>query len=200
VRYAYDLISNKVTRVAYQEGRVDQFFHQYQYDDDNRLLAVQTSADGLVWETDAKYQYYAHGPLQRTVLGDDQVQGLDYAYTLQGWLKALNHPDLTRGKDAGQDGVSSGAAADAFGMVLGYYRGDYRRQGSWLNGGTSPAAELAEPEAGAQLYNGNIASWSSKSLGLATQPTAPKLTAEYFRYDQLNRLLSTGLCFSCLFY
>jgi RHS repeat-associated protein len=190
VRYEYDLISNKVTKAAYQEGRVDQFFHQYQYDDDNRLLLAQTSADGLVWETDAEYAYYAHGPLQRTLLGDDRVQGLDYAYTLQGWLKALNHPDLSKAKDAGQDGVSSGAAADAFGMVLGYYRGDYRRQGSWLNGGVSAAPELAEPTASSSLFNGNIASWSSKSLGVPTQ-TVPTLTADHYRYDQLNRLVAS---------
>jgi RHS repeat-associated protein len=191
VRYEYDLISNKVTKAAYQEGRVDQFFHQYQYDDDNRLLLAQTSVDGLVWETDAQYAYYAHGPLQRTLLGDDRVQGLDYVYTLQGWLKALNHPDLSKAKDAGQDGVSSGAAADAFGMVLGYYRGDYRRSGSWLNGGVGAAAELAEPTASSSLFNGNIASWSSKSLGVATQATAPTLTAEHYRYDQLNRLVAS---------
>ncbi len=191
VRYEYDLVSNKVRKVAYQEGRVDQFFHQYSYDDDNRLLAAQTSSDGLVWETDAQYQYYAHGPLKRTVLGDDQVQGLDYTYTLQGWLKALNHPDLNKAKDAGQDGVSSGAAADAFGMVLGYYKGDYRRAGSWLNGNFNPAPELAEPDVNRQLFNGNITSWSSKSRGVATQATAPTLTAEHFRYDQLNRLVKS---------
>ncbi len=107
VRYEYDLVSNKVTKVAYQEGRVDQFFHQYSYDDDNRLLAAQTSADGLVWETDAQYQYYAHGPLKRAVLGDDQVQGLDYTYTLQGWLKALNHPDLSPNTSATTNSIGS---------------------------------------------------------------------------------------------
>ena len=93
VRYDYDLISNKVLQVAYQPGERDQFFHRYQYDDDNRLTAVETSADGVVWEQDAQYRYYAHGPLRRTTLGDDQVQGLDYTYTLQGWLKAVNHPN-----------------------------------------------------------------------------------------------------------
>jgi hypothetical protein len=79
--------------------------------------------------------------------------------------------------------VNSGAAAaDAFGMVLGYYRGDYRRQGSWLNGGMGAAAELAEPTASSSLFNSNIANWSSKSLGVATKPTAPELNAVYFRY------------------
>ena len=45
------------------------------------------------------------------------MQGVDY--TLQGWLKGLNHP----GQDGGTDPTAS--AKDAFGMVLGYYTGDY---------------------------------------------------------------------------
>ena len=32
------------------------------------------------------YYYYAHGPLARVEIGNDQVQGIDYADTLQGWL------------------------------------------------------------------------------------------------------------------
>jgi hypothetical protein len=31
-----------------------------------------------------------HGPLARTILGQQQVQGLDYAHTLQGWLKGVH--------------------------------------------------------------------------------------------------------------
>jgi YD repeat-containing protein len=55
----------------------------------------------------------------------------------------------------------------------------------------STAPELAEPSASTSLFNGNIASWSSKSLGVATQATAPTLTAEHYRYDQLNRLVAS---------
>jgi hypothetical protein len=55
-------------------------------------------------------------------------------------------------------------------MVLGYYKGDYRCQSSWLNGSASPASE---PNANRSLFNGDIAFWSSKSLGVATQAAAP---------------------------
>ena len=71
--YRYDLVSGKVNTVAYNPGGVDQFFHRYQYDAENRLRSVQTSTDGWQWEEDARYQYYLHGPLARTVLGHDQV-------------------------------------------------------------------------------------------------------------------------------
>lgn len=197
VRYEYDLIGNKVLKVAYQEGRPDQFFHQYKYDADNRLTAVLTSTDGTVWDQDAQYQYYAHGPLQRVVLGDDQVQGLDYAYTLQGWLKAVNHPNLTAtdpiSQAAGKDGQSNGVASDAFGMVLGYFRKDYISAGTYLDASVAnPAKVLREPDANLELFNGNIATWTSRSLETVpgnTPTIAP--VAESYRYDQLNRLLGS---------
>ena len=88
--YRYDLISGKVNHVAYQPGQVDAFYHKYLYDAENRLTNVETSADSIHWENEAYYAYYKHGPLARTVIGQQQVQGIDYAYTLQGWLKAIN--------------------------------------------------------------------------------------------------------------
>ena len=58
--------------VAYQEGQPDQFLHRYEYDAENRLLAVFTSADGVDWDQDATYAYYTHGPLKRAVLGQEE--------------------------------------------------------------------------------------------------------------------------------
>ncbi len=98
--YDYDLISGKVNDVAYQPGCDDAFYHHYEYDAENRLTEVYTSQGkygrhipwwaGGLWEKDARYTYYKHGPLARMVLGQQQVQGVDYAYTLQGWLKGVN--------------------------------------------------------------------------------------------------------------
>jgi RHS repeat-associated protein len=105
--YSYDLISGKVNQVAYQPGRPDQFYHQYTYDAENRLVYVETSSDSLTWEKDARYEYYRHGPLARVVLSHQQVQGIDYAYTLQGWLKGVNSTSLNPGFDMGGDGKIS---------------------------------------------------------------------------------------------
>ena len=88
--YNYDLISGKVNEVAYQKGYPDQFYHKYSYDAENRITEVQTSKDSIYWERDALYDYYRHGPLARVVLGQNNVQGIDYAYTIQGWLKGVN--------------------------------------------------------------------------------------------------------------
>lgn len=95
--YDYDLISGKVNLVSYQARPpgeavlpADAFYHRYEYDAENRITAVFTSRDSVYWERDAAYSYYKHGPLAQTVLGQQQVQGLTYAYTLQGWLKGVN--------------------------------------------------------------------------------------------------------------
>ena len=75
VEYEYDLISGNVNRVYYQKDNPDQFIHQYTYDADNRITAVQTSSDGYIWEQDGSYDYYAHGPLARTELGGQKSTG-----------------------------------------------------------------------------------------------------------------------------
>ncbi|MEL6652895.1 MAG: hypothetical protein AAFQ87_19005, partial [Bacteroidota bacterium] len=135
VDYEYDLLSGSVTEVHYQDGEADQFHHRYSYDADNRIQLVETSKDKVVWEEDAHYEFYQHGPLARVELGEDRVQGVDYAYTLQGWLKTINSNLLTPDRDMGHDNLAASGgtlttphenfARDAFGFSIGYYEGDY---------------------------------------------------------------------------
>jgi len=103
IAYNYDLISGKVNAVGYQPGQPDAFYHLYQYDAENRLTNVLTSRDSIIWEQEAAYSYYKHGPLARTVLGQLQVQGVDYSYTLQGWLKGINQ--VFSGRNTISDGM-----------------------------------------------------------------------------------------------
>lgn len=186
IAYEYDLISNKVTKVKYNEGNADQFFHRYVYDSDNRIKQVQTSHNGIVWDTDASYDYYVHGPLKRLEIGEDHIQGLDYVYTLQGWLKGVNHASLETAKDPGSDnvpGAHAKFAPDAFGMVLGYHEGDFQRSGSPFN--NSETTNLP----GGPLYNGNISSWTTNTQRASAK--YPGLTGHTFQYDELNRLLNS---------
>jgi len=104
IEYDYDLHSGKVNSVLYQRGAPDQFIHKYSYDALNRLIRVKTSPDSFQWSTDAEYFYYRHGPLARLELGEDKVQGLDYMYTLQGWIKGVNGTTLNPETDMGLDG------------------------------------------------------------------------------------------------
>jgi YD repeat-containing protein len=123
------------------------------------------------------------------VLGEDQVQGLDYTYTLQGWLKGLNHPALAA--DPGQDGTgSSKVGRDAFGMSLGYYAGDYQRTGHALSSEILGANHA--PATGKSLYNGNIAAWSSGHFYQVAGAARQTVAAERFSYDELNRLKASS--------
>lgn len=118
IAYNYDLVSGKVNNVIYQPDYfntvtgawatpVDQFYHRYEYDLENKLTTVLTSHDGWVWEKEARYSYYKHGPLARANLGQQQVQGIDYAYTLQGWLKGVNSTAIS---EAPKEGCAAGTA------------------------------------------------------------------------------------------
>src|SRR5690606_27372886 len=150
IDYDYDLISSKVNLLSYNRGFADQYYQRYEYDADNRLTKVETSADGFIWMRDAEYDYYQHGPLARLSLGDLRVQGVDYAYTVQGWLKAINSDSLTPEADLGGDaGNGSIHARDAFAMSLDYFNGDYPPIGA--------DSLLYLPHTGKNLYNGNIA-------------------------------------------
>ena len=212
-RYEYDLISGNLLELHYNEGWQDGFKHAWKYDKDNRLVEVQTSRDGVIWESDARYAYYLHGPLRRVEYGEDKVQGRDYVYTLQGWLKGINHPSMSlRGYsfDPGKDGDQSGGvgthgntAYDAFGMMLEYYQGDFVHFNSPFNSsGPGPGQgqvdqwhlHALDNGVGGEknLYNGNIASWTSNTLVVndASNPLEydGELTGYQYEYDVLNRL------------
>ena len=65
------------------------------------------------------------GPLENMTLGDG-VQGIDYYYTLQGWIKGVNSPMLRPSTDPGKDGSDLLVAKDVYEYNLGYYEGDYQ--------------------------------------------------------------------------
>jgi len=123
--YEYDLVSGKVNKVKYQDGKSDCFYHKYEYDGDNRLVSAYTSRNGWVWDEDARYNYYLHGPLMRTEIGQHNVQGIDYAYTLQGWLKGVNSSSMFPERDMGKDcysGIYTNFARDIYGYSIDYYK------------------------------------------------------------------------------
>lgn len=175
VDYDYDVISGKVNLLSYNRSFADQYFQRYSYDGDNRITKVETSADGYIWKRDAGYEYYQHGPLARMSLGDLRVQGVDYAYTIQGWLKAVNGDLLDTAKDMGGDATGNSVhARDAVALSLDYFKGDYRPIG-----GTA-VTHIADLER--NMYNGNI---PRATTAITPFPT---LNTRY-EYDQLNRII-----------
>ncbi|MBZ0098201.1 MAG: hypothetical protein K8F30_03915, partial [Taibaiella sp.] len=102
-KYTFELLSGNILQVHYGKIRRfginnmvpgDNFLHRYAFDKSGRLKEAYTSTNGFLWNKDAKYFYYAHGPLARIETGQYKVQGTDYAYTLQGWLKGANATTL----------------------------------------------------------------------------------------------------------
>jgi RHS repeat-associated protein len=190
VDYDYDLVSGKVNMVSYQPDKGDQFFYKYQYDADSRITRSFSSRDKLIWTEDASYNYYLHGPLARIELGQYKVQGIDYAYTLQGWLKGINSDSLDANYDIGNDGKSGAmfgrVSRDVYGFKLGYFDNDYT-----AIGGTATAfanknyqKPVSFENTGNQLFNGNI---SYTNLALS-KINAGATTGYSYGYDQLNRL------------
>lgn len=190
LNYAYDLVSGNVNKVSYQEGEKDQFYHRYHYDADNRITQVYTSNDGVIWDQDAKYDYYEHGPLARTELGDLKVQGMDHAYTIHGWLKGVNSNTLAARRDMGKDGhlgIHRNIPEDEYGYTLGYYDGDYKAINSvGINHFESDLTGSELLNNSNNLYNGNINHMVTGIRTFMQGGTAPH--AMSYKYDQLNRL------------
>ena len=191
-QYEYDLISGNVHKVYYQKDAPDQFIHAYTYDADNRITAVHTSSDGNIWENDASYQYYEHGPLARVELGDHKVQGQDYIYTLQGWLKAVNGESLAHANyyDIGKDGTGdrSMVAKDAYAYALHYYNNTDDKD--YIPLSSSGVLKLSYnnyvTNSTKDLYNGNI-----KQMITALRDTDEVILptqSNTYTYDQLNRI------------
>ena len=64
--------------------------------------------------------------MARVELGQQRVQGIDYAYTQQGWLKGVNSTSVNDGSiDMGGDGLINGinkaVARDAYGFSLNHF-------------------------------------------------------------------------------
>src|SRR5690554_3277453 len=123
---------------------------------------------------------------------------MDYAYTIQGWIKSVNGEEIDEETMMGWDGaqaansqvastINKHVAKDAFGYSLSYYDGDYNSSNTaFLN--HSKATTPSAPNLNASLYNGNIRSMftalsDENENALATHQTN-------YTYDQLNRIKS----------
>lgn len=187
--YEFDLISGKINKLYYQKGKGDQFIYQFAYDAENKLVDAKSSRDGLVWQKDVSYKYYLHGPLARKEIGELKVQGQDYAYTIQNWLKIINAPVLNERADIGRDGDNTLAgnifgrvSRDVVGYNISYFNGDYKpiKPGSPLSYAEVIPATMGT---GKNLYSGNIRATTLQIAQLGTARTYS------YSYDQLNRIV-----------
>ena len=200
--------------MSVQNGAADQWHHAYTYDSDNRIKQVYTNTRAPLtemfdftqnkqneftanadWQNDAQYYYYDHGPLARVEIGQNNLQGVDYYYNLQGWLKGVNSSILEDkndpGEDSDQNALNGFLRKDVFGFGLNYYSGDYEAiGGASASSASSPIASVNNLSHAAgnssDLYNGNIRYMQTAIVNPTTRDAMPMLNA--YKYDQLNRL------------
>ncbi len=149
--------------------------------------------DMEIWDRDAAYYYYLHGPLKRIELGEDKIQGIDFLYTINGWLKSVNIEDNHNNPEYGVSGATPG---DAYGYTLDYYNDGSGDKDFVHNSTDFGNGATLLPTAGAvnhSLYDGNIAAWE-EYYGSETSAKMPdplnfeSSRARLFQYDKLNRL------------
>ena len=190
VRYDFDILTGKVKQAAYQPGQIDQFYHWYLYDADNRIVGVETGRSRFETEEsrekDASYKYYLHGPVARSEIGHQKIQGMDLIYTINGWLKQLNSPSTNLGDDFNSMDHVDGFLPDVFAMHLNYFDRDY--SASQI---LSPSTSLSFAN-NPSLYNGNIQKIIFRNDGLGSEQGG-NLTTQLYRYDQLNQLRTMKL-------
>ncbi|WCL81166.1 papain fold toxin domain-containing protein [Saprospira sp. CCB-QB6] len=200
LEYAYDLVSGNVREVAYQAGEADAFYHKYSYDADNRLRLAYSSEDGRLWQKEARYYYYAHGPLARVELGEELL-GSDYRYSLQGWIIGVN--GLVKNAvwtDPGSDGHEMGRhrwfSRDEYAYGLGYNELAYTPiGGSSLNDGAAwgnMSGDILSKDGVSGLFNGNIAYMQTALPQLGREGMGTGRYASAYKYDQLHRIVSSN--------
>ncbi|WP_167851980.1 RHS repeat protein [Hymenobacter elongatus] len=182
IDYTYTF-NGSVGSVCYQKDTpLERLTHYYTYNKDQQLVKVETGNDDPAapigpHTEQVRYQYYMHSPLKRVVYNKD-LQGLDYTYTAQGWLKSVNDADLQH--DPGKDGVVNPDGKpdvilpDLFGMSLSYYNSDYKSA-------AVPTSQTTLPIAYPERFNGTI------QANIWQTPTRP-ISAYGYQYTDRGEL------------
>jgi len=181
-QYFYYNQDNTLSEMVYQrEVTAERLHHHYVYNSNRQLEEVVTTTNGSSGSVErAAYHYYNHGPLKREEIGDN-IQGLDYVYTIGGQLKFINDPHLNA-YDPGQDGEKGWnreMGYDLFGMSLSYHTGDYNRNRDHYEEGSLNSN-----------YNGLVAaqSWQTATPGSLGMEYEDKILAYHYQYDSEGQL------------
>ncbi|MEL6867006.1 MAG: RHS repeat-associated core domain-containing protein, partial [Bacteroidota bacterium] len=179
--YTYDFYG-RLTESTYQANdATETFTHLYSYDNNGDLRTIETKEGTALPKLHAAYEFYELGELKRTELGE-KLQGIDYTYTIDGALKAINHPTLGA-YDPGNDGFIGDHpdfAKDVFAMALDYHTLDYVRKGTFFNYGRDESATDAK--------DGRIKSirWNTRNNIQAPTNLQHMFSYEYDWKQQLN--------------
>ncbi len=194
----YDLLGNLKCMTYQKNNESERFDYMYAYNADMQLVSVTiktnyVSGTPVLVQEVASYEYYPDGKLKRTVVEED-LQGIDYVYTINGWLKSINNPNLGleyAGKmtDPGQDDLATNSVCkDVFGMTLDYFDGDYKREANIAGIGAS----FINSGEGQNNYSGLIRSqrWNTAGGPQNNQLANERTHWMYqYGYDEFNRFV-----------
>lgn len=187
IDYTYDYWGNVLT-TEYQKGSTtEKLKHIYTYDNYLRLADVSTlRGSENTPKLQARYIYYKHGPLKRKEIGD-KIQGVDYVYTINGWLKSINEPSLTS-RDPGKDGYTGANSTfmkDVFGMSIDYFNNDYIRAGSLIQ-------NQLTAESAVDNYDGKIkaVNWKTQTPTNSGNQFGTDMLSFIYNYDTQGQLSS----------
>jgi RHS repeat-associated protein len=191
---AYNPYFGTITNSYFQKNNSNEYTeHAFTYDVNNRLSNVKFKTGSTAIATVNNLSYDKLGRLVRQVLGSN-LQGVDYVYTINGALKAINHPSLNYAKDRGNDAMGyqfnlQGVKLDLFGEIIDYYPNDYIRTGTSIETNTIG------------LYNGQIYGTRYKTRDvvngvntganyidyMGSNQTELTTTANYYNQELANR-------------
>ena len=175
--------AGQVQTIAYQKEELSEsFYHHYTYDLNQRLKKVYTSTDGDIDNAyeHANYMYSGHGPLHRIELAEN-LQGIDYSYTIDGALKTINSPGVA---DPSYDGKNH-FSPDAFSLSMEYFENDFANTFGWYH----PLGAL--PDVSNQ-FNGTTRAIRWQHVDQTFNLSQEKLYA--YSYDERTQL--TGATFT----
>jgi len=204
--YDYDHKGN-IQQLQYNPNQDDGYFYGYVYDLDNRLKSVYSSKEYISFNDDGfiqdfshlkhhvSYFYSATGNLKREEFHGEnaqgekaKLQGIDYSYTAEGWLKYVNK-GIDINEDIGQDGISGvnvDFKKDIFGYELHYHDGD-----NFVNASNAdfPLEIQTAPENYFEnQYNGNIRGVSFYNKKISPLDNGKNYVTYGYQYDASNRL------------
>lgn len=131
ITYTYDELGRQ-TEMGYNvTNSSDDHYFWYEYDELGRLEYVYSDTDsnptGRIKE--AEYvSYSADGQVAQMKLGNGNIQTVDYAYTVQGWLNSLNNSS-----------VSTSTNGDRFALALDYANNGNITTQTWMQSSLSAA-------------------------------------------------------------
>lgn len=178
-------ISQDKLKVVYEYNMEGKPEYVFTADPDNNTWGKKTTTfppDSMAIVANYTFNQHDDNQLKRTELGK-RLQGLDYTYTIEGWLKAINHPK--NNMDPGGDGTTGKCRTDLYSQLNHYYETDFDRPSSQFMNNTT------EFLTGTNLYNGVITGMQTK-VKAPPSPTGNHYeglaTGNAFEYDELYRL------------